>query len=357
MDADQDQTEKMETEEPVAAQSPERKVQSPERKKARICSHPTPPESEATQCQDRKVKKPCVENTNDNVEPEKERTSCEPVPSGSSASTSSSSSCVPASISGAGPVVNSGDGNRPNDNINEASVVVNQEAETDEVFADSSQSRGTTASENPNTSGSGNSRAASTTNPIASVNNPNDVASLTADDPVVQKANTLAKFIIDKIVHKSTSEPRDKVEEVLLRCVNLILTNHDILFSAMMRRLDIKKDTGYLTFVGVANELFENQKRLVTWSRIVALYAFGARLALHCKEKGYIDFARHIDVFLGRYAADMTGHYVKDNGGWEKLPEVFPGDQNPGDSMWKFLSWMAVTLGIATAAAFFSSSR
>ncbi|KAA0204052.1 hypothetical protein HAZT_HAZT010677 [Hyalella azteca] len=125
----------------------------------------------------------------------------------------------------------------------------------------------------------------------------------------------------------------------------------------MMKRLDINKDTGYITFVTVANELFENEKKNITWSRIIALYAFGAQLALHCKEKGFVEYASHIGAFMGKYVADTAGPFVKQQGGWERLIEEFPSEDQLGDTMWKLFAWSAMGLGLATATMIFASKR
>lgn len=142
------------------------------------------------------------------------------------------------------------------------------------------------------------------------------VSSLKNDDPIVQKAYSLAKFIIHNVTHEEKLKPSCKVEETLLRNVTYLMVKHEITFRAIMRRLDINKDTGYLTFVSVANELFENQKRSITWSRILVLYAFGAQLALHCKDKGFAKYASNVSFFMGKYAAEVAGPFVKEQGGW-----------------------------------------
>ncbi|KAF2355714.1 Blc2 family [Trinorchestia longiramus] len=180
---------------------------------------------------------------------------------------------------------------------------------------------------------------------------------LNPEDPVVLQAYSLANFIIDQITKDEPGKPKGKIEETLLRNVNHLMTKHSITFRAMMKRLDVNKDTGYITFVSVANELFENEKKVITWSRIIALYAFGAQLALHCKEKGFVDYASNIRSFMGKYVADTAGHFVKQQGGWEKLVEEFPSEDQLGDTMWTLFAWSAMGLGLATATLFFASNR
>lgn len=139
---------------------------------------------------------------------------------------------------------------------------------------------------------------------------------LPGSDPVVLTAQSLANFIVDNMTSEGTIKPRDKIEESLLKNVTYLLSKHEILFRSMMRRLKISKDTGYHTFATVANEVFENEKRIITWGRIIALYAFGAQLALYCKENNFVEYAKTVAVFLGNHVAEMAGHFIKENGGW-----------------------------------------
>ncbi|KAG0712087.1 Bcl-2-like protein 1 [Chionoecetes opilio] len=136
-------------------------------------------------------------------------------------------------------------------------------------------------------------------------------------DNDVIKARRLAEFTVLTVTGRSKSPPQDSVEETLIRCVRSMMEKHEILLRGMMRRLDVRPETGYQAFVGVANELFEGQKRVVTWGRVVALYAFGAQLALHCTEKKEEEFCGRIVDFLGQYASEVLVPFVKQDGGWE----------------------------------------
>lgn len=151
----------------------------------------------------------------------------------------------------------------------------------------------------------------------SSATSSNTSVPLSSDDPVVLRAYSLASFIVDNVTKQV--KPKGKMEETLLRNVNHLLTKHSITFRAMMNRLNINKESGYYTFVTVANELFENDKKNITWSRIIALFAFGAQLALYCKEKGFAEYASNIGAFMGKYVADTLGPFVKEKGGWVSI--------------------------------------
>lgn len=154
--------------------------------------------------------------------------------------------------------------------------------------------------------------------PAQSQNSTTTTTSENPDNDVI-KARRLAEFTVQAVTGRSQSRPQDPVEETLIRCVRSMMQKHEILLRGMMRRLDVRPQTGYDAFVGVANELFEGQKRAITWGRVVALYAFGAQLALHSIEKKEEDFCARIEEFLGQYASEVLVPFVKQEGGWVRM--------------------------------------
>jgi hypothetical protein len=70
--------------------------------------------------------------------------------------------------------------------------------------------------------------------------------------------------------------PRTRVEASLAACIRRMHTKHALLFRSMMDRLHINRRVDfYAGFTELAADLFGDE---VNWSKIVALYAFGARL-------------------------------------------------------------------------------
>ncbi|XP_076057992.1 uncharacterized protein LOC143035191 [Oratosquilla oratoria] len=174
-------------------------------------------------------------------------------------------------------------------------------------------------------------------------------------DPVNKKAETVAEFVVLTLVGRKDGRSNDKVEQTMLRCVQRMMQKHEILLRGMMRRLQITRETGYMTFVSVANEIFEGQKAVVNWGRVIALYAFGGQLALYCKDKSMEDYVQQIVTFTGRYAAEVVTPFVVKAGGWNKLCEEFPQEDDLENKAWKFLTWTAVGLGLAATASFLTS--
>ncbi|XP_042864666.1 bcl-2-related ovarian killer protein-like [Penaeus japonicus] len=174
-------------------------------------------------------------------------------------------------------------------------------------------------------------------------------------DGVEAKAETLAECIVFSLLGKWKGSGQDDVERTLLRCVRIVMQKHEIFLKGMMKRLDITRETGYVSFVAVANELFEGEKMHITWGRIVALYAFGGQLALYCKEKNMEDFAVTIARFMGKYASEIVAPFVRRVGGWQKICEEYPAEDDLENKAWRFLTWTAIGLGIAATATFFTS--
>lgn len=174
-------------------------------------------------------------------------------------------------------------------------------------------------------------------------------------DAAESKAESLAKFIVHTLLGKESGNTEDKVEKTLLKCVRMMMLKHEIIFKGMMKRLQVTKETGYVSFVTVANTLFEDEKMVITWSRIVALYAFGGQLALYCKEKDMEDLAYTVAVLMGNYAKEILAPYVASIGGWAKICEEFPEESDIENKIRRLLSWIAVGLGVAVTVSYLTS--
>lgn len=228
----------------------------------------------------------------------------------------------------------------------------------EEVEENKASATGTTHSDNKN------SKDEEATNAKGNTNSDNQTtvtpsappAAVVAKDPAAEsKAESLAKYIVYTLLEKHTGDSSDKVERTLLRCVKMMMQKHEILFKGMMKRVQVTRETGYISFVTVANTLFEEDKMVITWSRIVALYAFGGQLALYCKEKGMEDFACTVADFMGKYAKEVLTPFVTNIGGWSKICDEFPEETDLENRVRRVLSWTAVGLGVAATVSYLTS--
>ena len=93
------------------------------------------------------------------------------------------------------------------------------------------------------------------------------------EDRVVQETDRLAWRIV--MEEAQEMEQISQAEICLRHCVGKMLERHSMVFGGMMVRLNIDRTIDFRQgFTEVAEELFRDA---VSWSKIVALFAFGAR--------------------------------------------------------------------------------
>ena len=95
-----------------------------------------------------------------------------------------------------------------------------------------------------------------------------------------------------------------------------------MVFSGMMQRLHIDRSVKFREgFCEIAEELFKDE---VTWSKIVALFAFGARLAQHCREHHMEDLVEDVAVSLATFAHERITPFLQSEGGWVSEYSIRP---------------------------------
>lgn len=98
------------------------------------------------------------------------------------------------------------------------------------------------------------------------------------------------------------------------RCITRMHEKHAMVFGGMMVRLNVSRNIDfYQGFLEVSEELFKEE---INWSKIVALYAFGARLAQFCQENEMEDLLKEIASSLARFSNDHLLAYIQEQGGW-----------------------------------------
>ena len=96
---------------------------------------------------------------------------------------------------------------------------------------------------------------------------------------------------------------------------------HSMVFGGMMVRLNIDRGIDfYQGLQEVSEELFREE---ISWSKIVALFAFGARLAQFCQEHGMEDLLASIAEALARFSNEHLVGYIQAQGGWVSSHRLF----------------------------------
>ena len=107
-----------------------------------------------------------------------------------------------------------------------------------------------------------------------------------------------------------------------------MLENHSIIFNRIISRIDLDQNTDFQKgFYVVSEELFQGQ--VLTWGRIVSLFAYGARLAQHCVENDMSNMVIDVVSSLSHVAVDKLTPFLKDHGGWVRINFYFLSKKLP----------------------------
>jgi len=169
-------------------------------------------------------------------------------------------------------------------------------------------------------------------------------------DPVMAETDRLAHFAVFHALDSSSRGffKTSQTEVCLKSCVEKMLERHSMVFGGMMVRLNIDREVNFREgFSEVAEELFRDA---VSWSKIVALFAFGARLGQHCRQNEMGDLVEEVASSLASFARERITPFVREEGGWSRLCSVFPQEEDYERQVWQGLLLVGVGLTLATLA-------
>lgn len=165
------------------------------------------------------------------------------------------------------------------------------------------------------------------------------------DDSIESTAESLANDVIRYLLKEDIYLiSQDPVSRSMRHNVYQMLNKHSILFTSMVNRLNVVPDTAYETFMGVANELFLHG--VITWARIVCLYAFMGRLALWARDRRMHSLKKKLPLYVSRYVGENITHFIKGYGGWEQLCVEYPVAEEISGAIWRSLLMTGATLGL-----------
>jgi len=204
----------------------------------------------------------------------------------------------------------------------------------------------------------------------------NDIAKVTDEstqtfsgsplDEVRREAEFVSKDVVINFGVSSPNRAPNRYCKTLRRTVKELSDRHDIVFKGMVNRLKPDENSAFATFVIVADEIFDDGQ--VNWGRIVAVYAFAARLAKYYvdintqnssssdsisrNDSGFVSYQEKIALFAGKYVANKLGQWILEHGGWDAFVEYFPDQGEFEEKMWKGVLFTAIGLGaLATVVA------
>lgn len=165
--------------------------------------------------------------------------------------------------------------------------------------------------------------------------------------PEIRIAKDVAKEFISTKVGRPLKNSMRKETEVVLRLSQEIELKHEMLLKSMCNRLNITADNAYKTFCEIADEIFNND---INWGRIVVLYTFAGKLAVHCKSSKMESMIDKIISWLGNFVAKKQA-WIKEKGrGWSGFLEQFKDTESENEKVW-FQGLVATTVGLGTLAA------
>lgn len=165
--------------------------------------------------------------------------------------------------------------------------------------------------------------------------------------PTAQQGLVLAKDFISYRLGKGPL-PTSNTAATLRKLADQIEEQYPSLLSHLCRKLNITRTTAYPTFVEIASEVFVDG---INWGRIVALFAFGGKLALYCDQNQMKDLVASVTEWVGKYVGGLS-EWIESNGGWEGLDQHF-NDKGQDSAWWRGV--FLTTLGLGTLAAFMYS--
>jgi len=127
-------------------------------------------------------------------------------------------------------------------------------------------------------------------------------------------AQSLAHDLVSYRIGKVTPPPT-RTAAILRRLSDELEDRHSVVLSNMCNRLNVVNGTTQTKFVQVADEVFRDG---VNWGRIVAIFAFGAKLAQYCMQNGLQEDVDEIILWVGNYISSLS-QWIYSNGGWVSL--------------------------------------
>lgn len=140
------------------------------------------------------------------------------------------------------------------------------------------------------------------------------------DSPTAQQAQALAKDFISYRLGNGPI-PMSTTAATLRKLADQIEEQYPTLLSHLCHKLNITRTTAYQTFVEIASEVFVDG---INWGRIVALFAFGGKLAVYCDQHHMEDLVALVIEWVGRYVGGLS-EWIENHGGWvrNKLNFIF----------------------------------
>lgn len=166
------------------------------------------------------------------------------------------------------------------------------------------------------------------------------------------EAHLLAQDLVKYRIGKG-SPPPTRSAAILRKLADELEERHATVLANMCSRLNVLNGSAHTKFVQVADEVFRDG---VNWGRIVAIFAFGAKLAQYCMGNGLQQDVDEIIDWVGNYISSLS-EWICTHGGWEAFNQIFgEACEEREKTWWKKLCLAAVGVGAIATLVYHQSS-
>lgn len=134
---------------------------------------------------------------------------------------------------------------------------------------------------------------------------------------ISEEARNLAHDLVSYRIGK-INPPPTRTAAILRRLSDELEDRHSMVLSNMCNRLNVVNGSAQVKFVQVADEVFRDG---INWGRIVAIFAFGAKMAQYCVTHGLQQEVEEIIVWVGNYISCLS-NWIHSNGGWVSCQNI-----------------------------------
>lgn len=152
--------------------------------------------------------------------------------------------------------------------------------------------------------------------------------------------------------HEQAAPAPNKTALIMRSLVDDTLKNRLDFMRELVLRLGFSRKDHVELLDSLATQMFDDE--VVTWGRIVTLYAFCGYLARYCLEKDLFDCPDAIAEALSGIVTNRLGLWIVANGGWTSFESQFPALCLFDTSfLWKIIAIVGLLAGAIVA--FYSS--
>lgn len=139
-------------------------------------------------------------------------------------------------------------------------------------------------------------------------------------DEILETAESVALDTVQTALGIAPRSPPNRSCKTMRRLVKQVLAGHNSLYTDMVEQMNLNptQHEAQLAFLAVSDQLFQDNR--IHWGRVVALYAFLAKMTQHIAAREDLPTAKQFGTeaseALANYMAERLGDWIAQQGGW-----------------------------------------